>query len=1207
MTKKQTVEEKGVWERLVKPIECDSAEEFGVEVERPRGKSIVKLQIFELIVAALFARLRPNFEWSVTPVSNDEGADFKGAGNFFEDGPLEIKAEIRVGGQCKKQNKVKDAVASIESGMTRMAKSVNPTFFVVALSARLGEQTIRKAVTLVQEERRRHCHVYQRAEIEGLIHANLPLVSEILEKAADQASLKSDDVTEIVAYFSAKDDGLFDAIDVSVSRPRRSGLPLRVSVKTPRLPSSTKGLRLFWRPPIATGDDDTTVTLLDPIEAEREVGIKFETDEAAQSLVGIEKTLELVTHAAGSIELGEIAIGSDCSSARRVALPAVYVGAELRPRFFARPFQANRARLDEAFSMALGDGVAAVGVVGAGGSGKSRLCEEFAFDHMRRGCDRVMARQAKILDEPYRLLTDLFSDLVDDDFDFGDGAERVIQAISRYEPRVGKRATPAIRAIFGAAGRTSGTVTDQNVLAALVVLIVTRCKRRPLIVHLQELHWCSVNVLLLVESLVRELARSTAPRDQGETRGVLFVLEGRTQQLGSPGEDEWSSEHFEALLRKLDCPMVTCSAFDPDDGHTFVRLLFESAHPSGYAGSAFAKLEKELVESIVRSAGGNPFHSVEQAKFLVQSGALAQSPQSGLLRVVKLEPGSLTLPPKVFDVIQLRWRFLQKRNPGLALLIWAAALLEDRMPTALFQRLHEELAPEVSLSEVNATDMLLTGEGQERQVAFRHEHYFGAVRQFTVPARDRERVISVYSDWFDQRDNPEDRFRYARALLALPKRDVEKAQMLLSVALAEARESGNMLLARRIMTKSLDLAWDGDDESRVAIDPFLRVCDEELELARDLLGSDRAEAARRLDALSGRLKLRLGEGAASPTRGAAIQRRQLACGVLHSQVLYNDGHPAEAAIAAGRAVDGIRALRAASQDDYYNELSELEMEALHSQGSALALSGEVNEALLVYEGAVEIAAGSSTPLSHKVVSTYANVMLARNPGSSEAILRARLADAPEGERSLDSRQSIELNLGMTLLLRAHGGEMNPGVALAEARELLKGVHAGATRAGRFPTASAAALLIGIVDGVEGGGDAVAWFSEAVIAAARGHKVETLWRARINLAGALLARDGRVTAAVCDNARAALEIMEGTLAPYPDPGRSARFGLIRRPMAQSVSYLVRAGDEEGMAALVRNPALRGSFEDLEAGTLLEQNAGDWGHEWLKVGDVHYVIY
>ena len=81
----------------------DPPESFGVKVRRGRGpsKGPARLQVFEIAVAAVFAHLRPDYEWCVTPNLPDGGSDFIGRQQFLVDEVLDIAAAITTGGDAK--------------------------------------------------------------------------------------------------------------------------------------------------------------------------------------------------------------------------------------------------------------------------------------------------------------------------------------------------------------------------------------------------------------------------------------------------------------------------------------------------------------------------------------------------------------------------------------------------------------------------------------------------------------------------------------------------------------------------------------------------------------------------------------------------------------------------------------------------------------------------------------------------------------------------------------------------------------------------------------------------------------------------------------------------------------------------------------------------------------------------------------------------
>jgi hypothetical protein len=1076
---------------------------------------------------------------------------------------------------------------------------------------------VNEAREILEQTHQRHCHILDRHQIEGLIHDHLSAVDGILREG-----LEDDEVGDVFDYFGVR-QGARPPVSTDVTAPRRvlAGVPFIVTLNVRSFMASSPEARLWWRPSGAADQEAERVTLIGPVGADGPAGIELVSVDATDDPIRARHSIELVTYAAGEADIGEILVGvhtdAAVDGAERIELGSVHVVENVRPRFFERPVRAGLTRLAQEYDRGLAGGVSSIGVVGAGGSGKSRLCEEFSLERRRRGAKVVSAKQAKTLNDPHRIMADLFHGLVPDDGSPLDPADRVIKAVERYDPPLAERAEPAIRAVFGISHERAGPIIDQTVLSALLLLIVAHGRHAPLIVHLQDLHWCTADVLLLLERLVWQLDQVlSAPGDtlRSPESGVLFIFEGRVREQQELGTVGWVSEPFEAFLQKLDSATVRCSSFTPDDGLEFIRRLFEDRYSARrLVSDDLLELQRELTEQIDRSAGGNPFHSLEQVQLLKERRVLGQNSETGLLYLIQPAPSGSLLPDSVFEAIQLRWRYLKARTPELALLVWAAALLEDRIPAPLFRRLWRNIAPDVSLADVDATDILWTGGSDTREVAFRHENYFRSIRRFEVSAQERRRVVEIYSDWFDgaQRRDPADQFRWARVLLELPEPDIARAVELLESALRDARRGADLRLARRIAATALDLVWDEDARSPAKTVVFLRRCDDDLTLIRELLDSDRFQANNRLNGLRVTLASRVARDQARELRTLVeLQRRQVMAEVLRAQILFNDRQPAMASEVSARAVTDIRALRSSASSGDEAAWEELEMEALHSQAVALALSGEIDEALHVSGDAVEIARRSQSSLSHRVISIHANILLAKDPAASESILRDCLVDAAALPAMSDARHAIEINLGMALVLRAYGlgvEDERARAMLTEARELLTRVFTSSFQVGRYPNAGAATLMLGIVSALEDDGHEVSWFAQAVAAASRGHKMETLWRAHVNLAIAMHRRDGRVTESVRDHARAAVEILEETLSPYAQPDRTARFDLIRVPLAQAVRLLLLVGDEAGRAPLVRYPELRKSFQDVEAGILREDRGAYRSHEWLRIDGDDYVIY
>jgi hypothetical protein len=1209
-----------VWELLARDFVWQVPVGFPVKVFSSSGAADgpTKLQIFEVAIAAIFARLRPDYEWYVTPNRPDGGLDFVGRQQFLQDDALGIAAAITVGGQCKKRTNVNDIVAEVAGSLARMAATINPTFFVVALSARLAQSRVEKAREILEKTHQRHCHILERRQIEGLFREHLVVVEEILLQ-----SLSDREVRDVLDYFSdRRTTAPLHSIGVAATDRALAGVPFSVTVTVRSLVVSSSSARLWWRSAQAIDGDEPRVILIGPIGVDGPAGIDLVSGSAVDDPIHAQLSLEFVSYSVGVVDLGEVVIGltqtSPADPLDRVRLGQVRVVENVHPRFFERPFRAGLTRLSQEYERALTGGVASIAVVGVGGSGKSRMCEEFSLERRRRGSGVVSAKQTKTLDDPHRLLADLFIGLAAREVSVGDPADGVIQAVAQYDRPLAVQADPAIRSVFGAPDASSRPVTEQSVLSALLLLIVARGRRGPLIIHLQDLHWCTADVLLLIERLVWQLehvlSSSRGYQRQPES-GVLFIFEGRVRESQEVAGDAWSSEPFEMFLQRVGCTTVSCSGFESEDGLEFAHRLFEDRYSARrLVAKELLELQDLLIERIHRTAGGNPFHTLAQVQLLKERRVIGQNPETGLLYMIQPEPLRAVLPDSVFESIRVRWQYLRTRAPDLALLVWAVGLLEDRVPTPLFRRLWTGLAPAVSVSDVESTDLLWTGEGEEQEVSFRHENYFQAIRRFEVSARDRERVVEVYSDWYGSLATlgPADRFRWARTLLASSAPDVARARSLFNTALRGARRRGDVQLARRIASTSLDLTWAQEAQSPVSSTRFLHNCDDELDLSRDLLGSDLSQAAHRLEGLRHRLSQRASAGRVRSARTLeALHQRQLTAEVLWSQILFNSQRPAIASAIAAEAVRGVRSLQPPASSDCGGAWEALEMEALHTEAVALALSGEVDAALRSSERAVEIARRSTSQHSLNVISTYANILLTHDPVASELILRQCLNELVADTTPIDARNLVDVHLSMALVLQAlalEGKDSNRARSmLAEADHLLNAVFSGSFRIGQYPDAGAAALMLGIVSVLIQRNDEVAWFAQAVAAAARGRQMETLWRAHINLATALHQRDGAITAAVHDHARAAFEIMEETLSPYPQPHRSARFRLVRMPLARAVMFLILAADDAGPSALERYPTLRQLFSNPRAGMLIDDLGDERDYGWLKTSRGPYMIY
>lgn len=1216
-------EEKLVWELLIHDFPWNPPDGGPVSVHRPQRKRIdgkIKFQLFEVAFTTLMSRLRPDYHWFVTPRQGDGGTDFIGRTQFLASEALGIKACITVGGQCKK-HEGRDPFDRVAGSLTKMRASENPTFFLVALASNLTRERLNTYQQILQTSLHCDCHILQRREIEALLAAHLDSVSPLLREA-----LTPHEAERVEQYLKGRALPAAGLYDLSARAPQRvlAGQPFEVAVDIRGVVEAGGGVRLRWRPgsPDQVDGDADGVTLVGPVGADHPRGAPVtrstthDDDPLASQL-----HLQLVSYAVGRRALGVLQLLAGGPDAPVVlaerALGQVQIVENVRPRFYDAPVRPVLRALDEAWEAAHAGAVKAVAVTGSGGAGKSRVVEEFALEVRRRGECVVSAKQANTLDYPRRLFVNLLVGLTSPATE-GDLAEAVLSRIAGYDAALADAAAATVRGLVGSTGRSGGGIDDEKLVAVLLMLVRRVTRQRALLLHLQDLHWCTADVLELLERLLWQLEHlHGGARGADDGHGLLVVLEGRVGEEFETAHGAWSTRTFEAAVKRLGRPnVVRCDPYTPQQSRNFTRRLFEESHSANRrTPTALLDLQASVAERIDQAGGGSPFHILEQLKLLKHRGAVVQNPETGLHYIVRPDAVDGALPPTVAAAIEARWNYLRSEKPALAQLVWAAALLSERIPAPLFRRLWSALAPRATQEEIEATEFLAVAAGADAAWALRHENYFQTLRRLELLPEERARVLEVYAAWYGEIGQPTAQQRYdlARIHLAGQAPDFQRIAALLREARTQAEAAGDIRLFRRVLGTLLDdVCWPRADLFSAGEPSFLALCDDEVQLCHAMVGlGERDDALQRLERLDGEIEARMREAAHAGRVVDALQLKRFVLRVASVGILMNNRQPARAAQISAAAVADFTTRRNAGLDVQSAPWRALELELCYIHSVALALAGDVDGALEAGERAVALAReGGAGDRALEVVSTYANILLARDPGRSEQLLRetaARAAHLPEGGHT---RMDITLNLAMCLIVLAHrdgaGDPARAAARLDEALGLLKPLFTRTVELGWLADAAAAALLVGLVHALRGDGADVGWFADAVNAAARSRQMETLWRAQLNLASSMH-RAGDDPRKVGEHARAAYEILADTLAPFAQPELSHRFRLVRVPLAQAVRFLVEVGDPTGERALAQLPALQACFADPHAPRLRDDRGGFTSHEWLRVDGYDYVIY
>jgi hypothetical protein len=694
---------------------------------------------------------------------------------------------------------------------------------------------------------------------------------------------------------------------------------------------------------------------------------------------------------------------------------------------------------------------------------------------------------------------------------------------------------------------------------------------------------------------------------------VLFLLEGRMHEFREEAETGWSTRVFERFIERLGCPTAACRAFTPEESAAFAQRLFEQEHSANMIlPRPLLALQQELIDRVHQIAGGNPLHMLEQVKLLQQHGIIAQNPRTGFIYMVKPEFRHIPLPTTVFETIEARWRYYFDTKRAMALLLWAAALVDDSLPLPLFNHLWSNIAPDVTQSQIESTEFLRFPQNAESfQITFRHENYFRTVRRIQIPDHERQAIVKIYSKWFVQTKRLSTGLRYtqARVELEAPNPNLKRVNRILRSVLGAASKQGDRGLTARILVSLLDgVTWPSNENKPLSGYLLLQACDDEIALCLSLVSSGRTDIAyERIERVLMILEKRL------PTERPnevvnQIKRRRFTLLTMKARILYHDRQPAAALAITEDAIRELDILKGTSASEK-RKWNDVLMEVRHTHGVALALVGDLRRAVIEARQAAAVAKTlmKSSSQALDVIITYTNILLCEAPKKSEKILTYYLSLGKRVKFQEETILRLNLNLAMARILLAYrqkeSAKRVSGRKLTSAQRILLGVFRQAHPLGRLANAAAAALLQGIVSALQGKRDEIDWFAQAVALAMRARQLETLWRSHINLAHSLH-RAGR---SAQDSAAAALDIMVYSLSSYAEPDRSPRFNLLSVPMAHAIRYLILAHDSRAERVLRNFPALRRMFTSIRLGELKDDRDGHTSHEWLRVEQADYVLY
>jgi type II secretory pathway predicted ATPase ExeA len=329
--------------------------------------------------------------------------------------------------------------------------------------------------------------------------------------------------------------------------------------------------------------------------------------------------LRFINYVPGSINLGMLQVSHGGILVKEFPLGTTTATDTFVPPFFehAEAFAAALNRIARIRDEVSGGGLR-IAVIGRGGNGKTRLCQEAALRAEAIGFTTHSVRHPRHLKAPYQLLAELIDALLPagDRQNLYDSAA-ILRFIRTYNAPLADAAAETVTFLMtqGAGGQASsveavGKVYNTRICArVLAFLMALAAKSSPLLLHLSDLHWAAPEVFNVLRQTFRIVdGIRKKPR-------ILIVLEGRDKEALSSANilgAAPTSAIFEEFAEEIHDGLIAVPPMTTVETLHFIDFLFEQRCKANDPLDAHTlRREQDLKNHIWRRAAGNPMHIIE--------------------------------------------------------------------------------------------------------------------------------------------------------------------------------------------------------------------------------------------------------------------------------------------------------------------------------------------------------------------------------------------------------------------------------------------------------------------------------------------------------------------------------------------------------------------------------------------------------------------
>lgn len=693
------------------------------------------LHLLEFLVADTLANLDESSKWYVSGVGPDGGIDFESRSPVVKVSLFSLDISTAVIGQIKRmKNHDDDTLRSALSKISdiRRRKNVSAVLFVVSTETR-NVQSIKSKIEdktyCADLDVERHfldvesfmgLWANHRRHLREALDIALPaaqadfVYEEILGRATQQVSDRKPGVLALKAEFATR------SVD--------QGVPFRVSIRV-EFPHflSLQTVRLKHEPPAASTG---MVSAVRPsLLRHPQGGCCYRFREVKSATIDI----WLRAEAAGHIELGQLLAWDAAEYGDPVCLDLGAVSASPRfvPAYYPDPNLAAKGQLDGLLRRAIGGQTISALIVGAGGVGKTNLCNITIDDAVDGG---------------FRIVRLLISDVTDPRVDL---AELIGQLHGPHGSPGVPRAEDILESIASMIGTKQEVLAEmrnclefvdqplrpRDLSIGICALFVRALQAGPLIVHIQNLHWSSKQMLDTLGLVILGLqdAETGTGIDIGKRlpNGVLFLLEGRVGEARRASGEHLNVQPWLDFQETSKFLEIRLPRWTRAQSRQFIERLIPERTPIGGTGH---ELRDAVVTYVEQRSSGSPMHIVEQIRLLFDEGTLCHA-ADGRLEVRRSLRSFRPVPGNVGDAILDRWRFLYTKSQSAAEILVLLAKTGHANDKAYVEQLLSSCEPPLSSYDLERTECIHPPGVGATVYEFAHENFVETFESLPVDGR----------------------------------------------------------------------------------------------------------------------------------------------------------------------------------------------------------------------------------------------------------------------------------------------------------------------------------------------------------------------------------------------------------------------------------------------------------------------------------------